>query len=414
MAGKLDPMTGRVVVTGLGVVSCVGIGVEAFTDSLRKGVNGKARVTAFDPTGFEHDYVCEVKGFDPAVHILNQAPDGLGRSAQFAVAATRMALHDAGLEPDHLAKSEVPSLFGTTDGESAPFEELTRQYHQSGMTSFDPDLLSLVPAQNIALAVAREFSLSGEALTLSTACAAGSYAVGVGFDMVSSGEAQFAICGGSDSICRKTFAGFYRLGTMSPDNCKPFDSNRHGILTGEGSAVLILESMESAQRRNARIYAEVLGYAVNCDADHMVAPNRESIAECMRTAHTRSRIEPEQVDFICMHGTGTKANDITESQAVRLVFGEHRPPVTSIKSSLGHGMGAASVFGAVACCLAIDQSFLPPTVNLVHQDPECDVEVVANTARTARPTVVQNDAFAFGGNNAITIFRRVEVAISHG
>ena len=401
-------MKRRVVVTGIGVVSCVGLGVEAFCESLRNGVNGKARVTAFDPAGFEQNYVCEVKNFDPASHVRSQSPDRLGRSAQFAIAGARMALADAGIDADAVRGAPIPSLFGTTDGESAPFEELTRQYHLSGMTEFEPDLLRLVPAQEIALAVAREFDLVGEALVLSTACAAGSYAVGIGYDMVSAGETEIAICGGSDSICRKTFAGFYRLGTMSPDNCRPFDIDRHGILTGEGSAVLILETLEGARRRGARIYAEVLGYAINCDADHMVAPNRDSIAACMRLAHDRAGIAAADVDFVCMHGTGTRANDITESQAVRMVFGDRNPPVSSIKSSLGHGMGAASTFGAAACCLAIDRGFLPPTINLERQDPDCEVDVVANTARTAWPRVVQNDAFAFGGNNAITLFGRVD------
>jgi 3-oxoacyl-[acyl-carrier-protein] synthase II len=399
-------MKERVVVTGIGVVSSVGLGVERFYASLRDGVSGAASVTRFDSAGFDHAQVCEVKEFEPARFVRNQSVDDIGLSAQFAVAATRMGFEDAGLDPQQLQGAEYPAIFGTTDGESAPFEALTLQMHESG--SFDPALLRMVPAQQIALSVAREFALTGEALTISTACAAGNYALGLGYDMVASGETPIAICGGSDSVCRKTFAGFYRLGTMAPVACQPFDQERHGILTGEGSAVLILESYSSARARGARIYAEMLGYAINCDATHMVAPDRDSIAACMRTAHQRAGIRAEEVDFVCMHGTGTKANDVTESEAVRQVFGEHRPKVTSIKSSLGHGMGAASAFGAAACCLAIDREFLPPTLQLNVQDPECDVDVIANHAVSARPRVVQNDAFAFGGNNSITIFKQVE------
>ena len=405
--------TVRVVVTGIGVVSCVGLGVERFHQSLRDGVDGRSRVSAFDSAGFDYDYVCEVSDFEPEKYVRNQPIEKLGRSSRFAVAASRMAFEDAGLAQDgssntSLAGTSVPTVVGTTDGESAPFEALTQQMHQSAMQRFSPGLLEQTPAQSLALAVSREFELTGEALTISTACAAGNYSIGVAFDLVRMGEARLALCGGSDSICRKTFAGFYRLGTMAPENCQPFDENRAGILTGEGSAMLVLESLESAQRRGAKIYAEILGYAVNCDADHMVAPNRDSIADCMRSAHRDAGVAPADVDFICMHGTGTKSNDVTESQAVRAVFGEQSPPVTSIKSSLGHGMGAASAFGAAACCLAIDKNFLPPTINLRQQDPDCEVDVVANTFRPVSPDVVQNDAFAFGGNNAIVIFRRFD------
>ena len=399
-------MKERVVVTGIGVVSSVGIGVEEFYASLRDGVNGAAPVTRFDRTGFDHSLVCEVKGFEPERFVRNQPIGEIGLSAQFAVAAARMGLEDAGLDPQQLQGGDYPCVFGTTDGESAPFEALTLQTHESG--NFDPALLCMVPAQQIALAVAREFGLGGEALVIATACAAGNYALGVGYDMVVSGETPIAICGGSDSVCRKTFAGFYRLGNVAPLACQPFDETRHGILTAEGSAVLILESYASAVERGARIYAELLGYGINCDATHMVAPDRDSIAACMRIAHEHAGIRPDEVDFVCMHGTGTKANDVTESEAVRQVFGQHRPKVSSIKSSIGHGMGAASAFGAAACCLAIERDFLPPTLHLNVQDAQCDVDVVANHSLAAHPNVVQNDAFAFGGNNAITIFRRVE------
>lgn len=400
-------MKRRVVVTGIGVVSCVGLGVEQFAAALRDGVAGAAPVTLFDSTGFDHDVVCEVKAFDAEPYVRNQPLDGLGRSARFAVAAARMAVEDAGLRPERLSDGLVPSIFGTTDGESVPFEQFGKALYQSGAKAVDMDLLHQVPAQQIAMAVAREFSMAGEALTISTACAAGNYAIGAGFDLITLGETDIALCGGSDSLCRKTFAGFYRLGTMASEHCQPFDVDREGMMAGEGGAVLVLESLESAQRRGARIYAELLGYAVNCDADHMVAPNADSIAACMRTAHARAGIEPAEVDFISMHGTGTKANDITEVAAVKAVFGAAPPPVTSIKSSLGHGMGAASAFGAAACCLAIRENFLPPTINLNDRDPACDVDVVANQYRAATPGIVQNNAFAFGGNNAITLFKRV-------
>lgn len=396
----------RVVVTGIGIVSCTGIGVEEFCAGLRAGVNGKAPVTRFESDGFEHAYVCEVKGFDADRFLLNQNSRTVGRSSAFAVAASRLALEDAGIVAQSLDGLDVPVFVGTTDGEASPFEAITEQMHRTGMQSFDASLLDQVPAQEISLAIARELALSGEALTISTACAAGNYALGVGYDAIISGETNIALCGGSDTVCRKTFAGFYRLGNMATENCQPFDENRKGILTGEGSAILVLEERDHALKRGAKIYGEMLGYALNCDAQHMVAPNRDSIAACMREAHKNSGVDRSEVDFICMHGTGTKANDITESEAVNLVFEDHTPAVSSIKSSIGHGMGAASAFGAAACCLALDRNFLPPTVNLEKQDPACAVDVVANVARPQKPRVVQNNAFAFGGHNAIVMFRR--------
>lgn len=397
-------------VTGIGVISCVGHSVQEFARSLRDGVSGAAPVTLFDATGFEHANVCEVKGFVPDRYLRRQSGETLGRSAQFAVAAARLAQEDAGMDPDANALRNWPVILGTTDGESAPFELLGETFYRSGVGALDTRLLDRVPAQQIAIAVAREFGLTGEALTISTACAAGNYALGVGFDLVCSGEVEIVLCGGSDSICRKTFAGFYRLGTVAPVHCQPFDADRRGILTGEGSAVLVLESWDSAVRRGARIYAELLGYAVNCDAEHMVMPSSDRIAACMRSAHTNAGIASGDVDFVCMHGTGTRANDIAEVGAVKAVFGERPPPVSSIKSSLGHAMGAASAFGAVACCVALTENFLPPTINLHNQDPACDVDVVANRSRSARPHIVQNNAFAFGGNNSITLFQRVTEA----
>ncbi len=401
-------MKNRVVITGLGAVSTIGLGIEELNHSLMNVANGKSPVTLFDSSGFDHDYVCEVKGFTPENWIENLKIEDLGRSSQFAVSATQMALTDAGLLSEDIRGKNIASIFGTTDGESIPMELMGKQLYESGEVSFSPELFSKSQPINIAQNVTKEFGLSGESLVISTACAAGNYAIGTGFELIQDGEYDMVICGGSDSICRKTFAGFYRLGTMASENAQPFDLNREGILTGEGGAVLILESLSSADKRGAKIYAEVLGYAMTCDADHMVSPNRESIANCMKKALSNAEIEPEQVDYICMHGTGTKANDVTEVGAVKDVYGDNIPPVSSIKSSMGHSMGAASAFGAIACCLAMKNEFLPATINLETPDLDCDVDVVANEIRRSSPKIVQNDSFAFGGNNAIVILKKFE------
>jgi 3-oxoacyl-[acyl-carrier-protein] synthase II len=206
-------------------------------------------------------------------------------------------------------------------------------------------------------------------------------------------------------VCRWVHAGFYRLGTVAEKACAPFDRHRAGILTAEGGSALVLERLDHARARGAQIYCEVLGWASNCDADHMVAPNAASIAACARLAHHSAGIAPGDVDYICAHGTGTPANDLAEAQAIREVFGDRPPPLSSIKSMLGHTMGAASGFGAIACALSIRDGFLPPTINWSTPDPDLgSIDVVAGEARPARVRVAQNHGFAFGGNNAIVVF----------
>jgi 3-oxoacyl-[acyl-carrier-protein] synthase II len=248
--------------------------------------------------------------------------------------------------------------------------------------------------------------LHGEVTTISNACAAGNYAIGHAFDLISSGEADFMVCGGTDSVCRKNYAGFFKLGAITPTVVRPFDLNRQGILTGEGSGMLFLETLESAQQRGAYIYAEVLGYGLTSDANQMVVPDPGSIARCIRLAHAHAGITPDQVDYVCAHGTGTKVNDVAETAALRAAFGDRLPPTSSIKSMIGHTMGAASALGAIACALAITQEFLPPTINFETPDPECVIDCIPNQARGARPNVVENHGFAFGGHNAIVILGR--------
>jgi 3-oxoacyl-[acyl-carrier-protein] synthase II len=241
---------------------------------------------------------------------------------------------------------------------------------------------------------------------MATACAAGNHAIGYGFDAVRTGEVDIAICGGADAMCRKTFTGFYRLGTIAPDCCRPFDVDRKGILTGEGSGVVVLESLADAEARGAPIYAEVLGYGLDCDAYHAVAPHQDSVARCIRLALDDAGVKPAEVDLISAHGTGTRANDVTETRAIRSVYGDRPPRTISLKSMLGHTMGAASALGAIACSLAITHGFIPPTINHVTTDPECGIDCVPNVCLPAELNVVQNNGLAFGGNNVVLILGR--------
>lgn len=399
----------RVVLTGFGVVSSIGIGAAEFTESLKAGRSGAKPITIFDVEGFAHGNGCEVSTFVPEEWITSTPIQSLGRASRFAVGAARMALQDAGLDPAWLAERRGLISIGTTDGESYELDQLVATELADGPEQMDPEVVRRVSPIRLSTAIALELGLSDvETQTIATACSAGNYAIGYGFDAVSTGEVEFALVGGADAMCRKTFTGFYRLGTIAPEFCQPFDVNRKGILTGEGAGVLVLETLESAQARGATIYAEVLGYGLNCDAYHQVAPNGSSVASCMDIALKNAGVKPDQVDLISAHGTGTKANDITEARAIRDVFGDATPRTISLKSMLGHTMGAASALGAIASGLAIAHGFIPPTINHVTTDPECEIDCVPNHAVEADLRIVQNNGLAFGGNNAIVILGKYE------
>lgn len=399
----------RVVVTGLGAVSGLGIGTEAFLEGIRNGRNGIGPAEQFDAEGFERMLAGEVRGFRPERYLQRTAPARWGRSGQFAAVAARMAVQDAGIDPHWLSRVRTASCFGTTNGESQLVERLGRQWAEDGPAGLSPELGEHAEAGRIASAVASELGLSGEVMTFGTACAAGNYAVGYGLDLLRTGQADAVVCGGADASNRATHAGFHRLGALAEDVPRPFDEHRDGIVTAEGGAALLLEPLESARARGARIYAEVLGYGMTCDARHMTNPDAGSIAECIRLAHHNAGVEPGDVDYVCAHGTGTRANDLTEVAALREVFGDNPPPVSSVKSMLGHTMGAAAGFGAVVCCAALYHGFLPPSATVRTVDPAlgAGLDVVPERSRPARLRVVQNHGFAFGGNNAITLFGEV-------
>lgn len=398
-------MPRRVVITGIGPVSSIGTGVRAFGEGLREGRGGVGPISGFDTSGFECTVAGEVPDFAPERILRRLDPAGWGRSALFAAAAARLAVEDAALPPP---PGRTAVVVGTTCGEVLPLVEITRSWHEHGLGVPDPAAAARIPASRLGLAVARELGLDGETVTLGTACAAGNYALGHAYDLITLGEADVAVAGGADSVNRFLHAGFHRLGALTAERCSPFDRDRDGILTAEGGIALVLETLEGARARGARIYAEVLGYALSCDARHPVAPDADSIARCIRLAHKRSGVSPDQVDYICAHGTGTPTNDLVESSAVRAVFGERPPPMSAIKSMLGHTMGAASGFGVAACALSILEGFLPPTVNHRAHDPALGgIDPVPNHSRAAEVTVAQNNGLAFGGNNAVVMLGRL-------
>ncbi|MCX5375332.1 beta-ketoacyl synthase [Streptomyces sp. NBC_00091] len=393
----------------MGAVTSLGTGVPDFADSLRAGRSGIGPLKAFDPTGFAHGNAGEVGDFEAADWFRRADPQEYGRAAQFTVAATRQATQDAGLGDEELRARRVLVSIGTTDGGTRDLDRLAELRFNTGEITHDPHIARKTGAERLSDAVVDELALEDvESVTVPVACAAGNYAVGQGVDALRSGECEVALCGGADALTRKTFAGFYRLGAMAPDLCRPFDTGRSGMLVGEGAGMFVLETLESALARGARIHAEVLGYGLSCDASHPVAPDRDGVARAVAAAHRDARVTGGQIDYICAHGTGTKANDKVETAALRDVFGPELPPTAGIKSMLGHSMGAASALGAIACVLAMNERFLPPTVNHRETDPECAVDCVPNVSVAAEPRITQNNGMAFGGNNAVLVLGRYD------
>lgn len=397
----------RVVVTGLGVVCSTALGAARFAEALRAGRCGAAPITLFDTSGFEYANAYQVPPFDAARRLRRTRPGTVSRAGLFAAVAARMAVEDAGLTDRALRERPGLVAIGTTDGGSHELDRIVEAQLSGDAAAIDPGLVARVPAAALSVGVCRELDLTrAEATTIGTACAAGNYAIGAGLDALRCGDADFALCGGADAICRRNFTGFYRLGLLSPDVCRPFDADRRGLVTGEGAGVLMLETEASAHARGARVHAEVLGYGLNCDAYHQLTPQLSGIVRCMRLALDDAGSKPGDIDLICAHATGTRTNDTVESSAINEVFGATRPPAIGIKSMIGHTMGAASALGGVASVLAITRGFIPPTVNHVRTDPECAVDCVPNTAVDADIRVVQNNGFAFGGNNAVVVFGR--------
>ena len=390
-----------VVITGLGPISSVGAGREGFWKALLEGRDGSSEVASFETSEFKIHKACELDD----ERLLGRSarpssPQDPGRASLLAVEAARLALEDAGLASPPPGAGVV---VGTTGGEIQVLEHMNAARAEGSEDAIPAHEFTKHPCHQISANVAHELGLHGPNLVVPTACAAGNYAVSIARGWVRSGAAEVVLAGGCDPLSRVAFTGFARLGAIAPDFCRPFDRDRQGLLIGEGAGMVVVESLRSARRRGAHIYAEVAGVGFSCDAHHMTMPQPEGrgIRLAMRRALEDSGLPPEAIDYVSAHGTGTKANDKVESAAIRELFGSHDPaPVSSIKSMIGHTMGAASTLETIACCLAISTGSIPPTIHHENPDPECPVDVVPNEARERRVGVALNNAFAFGGNNS--------------
>lgn len=398
---------GRAVITGIGTVTSLGTGREDFWPSLLSGESGISPVTMFDTSRYKIQHGGEIHEFDPSRWCSRLDPGEMGRASQLAVAATQLMFRDAGVSADHVSAEKTGVYVGTTSGEPGVIE----QFDDARMDKRklpSRKLLAGYPCHVIAANVAREFQFTGDAMVVPAACAAGNYAIARAFDAIRSGRLDTVVAGGADSFSRITYTGFHRLGAIAKEKCQPFDANRTGMIPGEGAAMLMVERLDHALRRGARIYAEVLGYGLTCDAHHMVAPNGIGATKAIRVALAHASVAAESINYISAHGTGTRTNDLLESQAIRSVFPQDAtPPISSIKSMLGHAMGAASAIEAAVCALAIHTSHVPPTANLSQPDPDCgELDFIPNEARSQTVDLALSNAFAFGGTNSSLILGR--------
>ena len=407
----------RVVITGLGLVTPLGTGRDAFWSALRARHSRVGPISRFDPTPFKSHIAAEVHDFHPGDHVEERRARRLDRFSQFSIAATRLALADAGLDLAREDRDRVGSMMGTALGGVARAEEEHGNYVRGGVRAVDPSLaLSVFPGAascNIAI----EFGASGPNSTNGMSCASGAMALGDAFRAIVRDEADVMIAGGAEAplapLCFGAFAIIRAMSTRNDDPSRasrPFDRGRDGFVMAEGAAVLILEERSRALSRGAPIYAELCGYGLTNDAHHMTQPRPDGrqAARAMRLALTDGRVHPREVGYINAHGSSTPLNDPTETSAIKQVFGDEawRVALSGTKGYYGHALGASGAFEAAICALASSNRWLPPTLNLEDADPACDLNYLVGDGQVAEPEYLLSNSFGFGGINAALLFRR--------
>ncbi|MHB0914449.1 MAG: beta-ketoacyl-ACP synthase II [Thermoleophilia bacterium] len=405
----------RVVVTGLGVISPLGIGLEPYWQSLTAGSSGVGVIQQFDPTDFKVKIAAEVNDFEPTDFIDRKAARRMDRFAQFSVAASRLAVEDSGLviadDPERVGVVVASGIGGLKT-----FEREAAVLIEKGPDRISPLFIPMEIANMASAQASIELGAQGPVITISTACTAGSNAVGDAYEIIRRGAADAVLAGGAEaSVTPIGIAAFASMKALSERNdepqkaSRPFDRDRDGFVMGEGAAILILEELERAQARGARIYAEMVGYGMSADAYHISAPDPsgKAAARSMTNAITSAGLEPSAVDYINAHGTSTPLGDEIETRAIRMALGDHanQVAVSSTKSMMGHCLGASGALEAAACVLAIERSAIPPTINLDNPDPECDLDYVPNQVRPGKVGVAVSNSFGFGGHNATLVFQ---------
>ncbi|MGD9115819.1 MAG: beta-ketoacyl-ACP synthase II [Dehalococcoidia bacterium] len=411
----------RVVVTGIGTICPLGLNARDTWAALAAGKSGVDRITLFDTEGFETKIAGEVKGFDASNYMTPKEARRNDRFSQMAVAASLEATGQAGLKIDDANKDDIGIIIGSGIGGLTTLFEQTRVLLEKGARRVSPFLIPMM-MPNIASAQASiTLGAKGPNLCTTSACSSGSDAVGIAYETIKRGDARAMITGGSECIINPVgISAFNALKAISTRNdepqlaSRPFDAERDGFVIGEGACVLILENLDFARQRGAEILAEMIAYGTSADAYHITAPleTGEGAAVAVQRALDKGRVRPEEIDYINAHGTSTELNDKMETRAIKKVFGEqaYKVPISSTKSMTGHMVGSAGAIEAAICVMAIGNGVIPPTINLTHPDPECDLDYVPNTARQAKVRTALSNSFGFGGHNSVLIFREYSEA----
>jgi 3-oxoacyl-[acyl-carrier-protein] synthase II len=406
----------RVVVTGLGGVCPLGLNIAETWEALVAGKSGVERITLFDPEGFETQIAAEVKGFDPANYMSSKEARRNDRFSQMAVAASLEAVRQANLKIDESNRNDIGVIIGSGIGGLTTLFEQTRVLLEKGPRRVSPFLIPMM-MPNIASAQSSiTLGARGPNFCTTSACSSGSDAVGVAYETIKRGDAKAMVTGGSEAIINPIgISAFNALNAISTRNdephlaSRPFDAERDGFIIGEGACVLVLESLDHAKKRGVKILAEMLAYGSSADAYHITAPLEagEGAAVAIHRALDKAGLKPTDIDYVNAHGTSTPLNDVTETRAIKRAFGDYayKVPVSSTKSMMGHLVGSAGAVEAAICTLVIGNGLIPPTINLIHPDPECDLDYVPNTARPAKVKTALSNSLGFGGHNSVLIFR---------
>lgn len=411
-------MKNRVVVTGMGAITPIGNDVNTFWNNSKEGKCGIDYITFFDTENFKSKVAGEVKDFVPADHLDKKEAKRMDRYCQFAMVASKEAIKDSGIDLEKTDRERMGVLVGSGIGGLATIEKEVTTLNQKGPSRVSPMFIPMAIGNMAAGNIAIQFGLKGICTTVVTACATGTNAIGDAFRLLQHGDADVMVAGGTEaSITPVAIAGFSNLTALSNSNDPkassiPFDANRSGFVMGEGAGILILETLEHAQKRGAKIYAEVVGYGATCDAHHMTAPapGGEGGARAMKLAMKDAGIEANEVSYVNAHGTGTPLNDKYETAGIKTALGEHayKIPVSSTKSMTGHLLGAAGAIEGIICAKALEEGFVPPTIGYTTPDPECDLDCVPNVGRKAELKYAMSNSLGFGGHNATILFKKWE------
>ncbi len=410
-------MTKRVVVTGLGAVTPVGNNVADTWSNLLKGKSGIRTITLFDASELGTRFGGEVKNFDPVALFGRKEARRMDRFTQFSMEASRQAIEDAGITAENIDRTRVGTVIGSALGGMNTFLQQYDILKKRGPRRVSPFFIPMILPDTAAARLAIEYGYQGPSVSVTSACASGTNAVGEAFEMVARGAADVVVAGGADSLLLPlVFAGFSIMKAFSTRNddpehaCRPFDANRDGFVASEGAATLILEELEHARARNAPVYAEFIGYGASVDANSMAAPLADGSGASLsiKAAIKRAGIEPVQIDYLNAHGTSTRLNDISETIAIKNALGDHayNVAISSTKSMTGHLLGGAGALEALVCVKALESGIVPPTINYKTPDPNCDLDYTPNVARQVNPQVALSNSFGFGGHNATIILKR--------